>query len=83
VTINEGQITFDVAKLEAKLTARLINSNTQEEKIVAVSQTFTEVIERDKSFGSLLLKIKQAYTDFIKERERGEDVGQEQTIEQL
>jgi hypothetical protein len=30
-----------------------------------VDQTFAEVIERDRPFGSLLMKIKQAYTDFL------------------
>lgn len=66
---------FDVAQLETKLSARLIESTTQEEKIVAISQTFAEVIERDRPFASLLLKIKQAYTDFLKENSDQEGNG--------
>lgn len=79
MTVNKGQMTFDVAKLEAKLSARLIKSNTQEERIVAVSQTFAEVIERDRPFGSLLMKIKQAYTDFLHETQ-DEDAGGAQEV---
>jgi hypothetical protein len=32
----------------------------------AFTQTFTEIIKRDKNFGSLLLKIKSAYDEYIK-----------------
>ena len=63
--------------LETRLSSRLVNSTTQEERIGAVSQTFAEVIEKDRPFGSLLLKIKQAYTDFLKDlaKDQDEDAG--------
>lgn len=32
----------------------------------AFNQTFNEIIKRDKNFGSLLLKIKQAYDEYIR-----------------
>lgn len=78
-------MTFDVANLEAKLSARLIQSNTQQDRIVAVSQTFAEIIEKDRNFGSLLCKIKQAYTDFLQDIGQGTErtLYQEQTIEKM
>jgi len=39
------------------------------ERIEAFEQTFQEVIKRDMHFGSLLLKIKQAYDDYLKKLE--------------
>lgn len=32
----------------------------------AFDQTFNEIIKRDKNFGSLLLKIKSAYDDYLR-----------------
>lgn len=32
----------------------------------AFNQTFNEIIQRDKNFGSLLLKIKQAYDEYLR-----------------
>lgn len=34
----------------------------------ALGETFDEVIKRDKSFGGLLLKIKQAYDDYLRKQ---------------
>jgi hypothetical protein len=59
---------FDAAKLEAKLSSTLVASTSEQERIVAVSNTFSEVIEQDGPFGSLLMRIKAAYTDFLKQR---------------
>ena len=63
--MSHGKITIDVEKLEEQLTARLIQSANNEQKIEAVSKTFEEVIERDRPFGSLLMKIKNAYQEFL------------------
>jgi len=41
-------------------------SNNEGKKMQAFNQTFNEIIKRDKNFGSLLLKIKQVYDEYIK-----------------
>lgn len=37
----------------------------------AFTQTFNEIIKRDRNFGSLLLKIKQAYDEYIRKTVMG------------
>lgn len=37
----------------------------------AFTQTFNEIIKRDKNFGSLLLKIKQSYDEYIRKSSMG------------
>jgi len=49
------------------LTTRLREASDNEgKKLQAFNQTFNEIIKRDKNFGSLLLKIKQAYDEYIR-----------------
>jgi hypothetical protein len=38
----------------------------------AFTQTFNEIIKRDKNFGSLLLKIKLAYDEYIRKTVSGQ-----------
>lgn len=53
--------------LEKQLTNRLKEASDNEgKKLQAFTQTFNEIIKRDKNFGSLLLKIKQAYDEYIR-----------------
>lgn len=46
-------------------------SNNEGKKMQAFTHTFNEIIKRDKNFGSLLLKIKQAYDDYIRKTAQG------------
>jgi hypothetical protein len=41
-------------------------SDNEGKKMQAFNQTFNEIIKRDKNFGSLLLKIKQAYDEYLR-----------------
>jgi hypothetical protein len=41
-------------------------SDNEDRKMQAFNQTFNEIIKRDKNFGSLLLKIKHAYDEYIR-----------------
>ena len=45
------------------------NINYKVGDFVTVGHTFDEVIKRDKHFGSLLLKIKQAYDDYVQSKD--------------
>ncbi len=54
-----------VADLEERLTARLKAGDNQAQKLAAVTQTFDEVILRNKHFSGLLQKIKNAYMDYV------------------
>lgn len=54
--------------MEKQLTSRL-KVASEAERISAFEQTFQEVIKRDTHFGSLLLKIKQAYDDYLRKLE--------------
>ena len=56
---------MDIAELQTNLAARLRRSTTKSDKIAAISQTFVEVIEKDRIFGSLLDKIKHAYAALL------------------
>ena len=63
----QGYFTADAIYLEKQLTNRLKEaSNNQGKKMQAFDQTFNEIIKRDKNFGSLLLKIKSAYDDYLR-----------------
>ena len=49
------------------MTTRLKEASDNEgKKLQAFNQTFNEIIKRDKNFGSLLLKIKQSYDEYIR-----------------
>ena len=55
----QGYFTADAIYLEKQLTNRLKEASDNEgKKMQAFTQTFNEIIKRDKNFGSLLLKIK-------------------------
>lgn len=63
----QGFFTADAIFLEKQLTNRLKEASDNEgKKLQAFTQTFNEIIKRDKNFGSLLLKIKQAYDEYIR-----------------
>ena len=54
------------------MTTRLKEASDNEgKKLQAFTQTFNEIIKRDKNFGSLLLKIKQAYDEYIRKSALG------------
>jgi len=55
----------DALILEKQLTSRLLQANEMQ-KMDAFENTFAEVIKRDTHFGSLLLKIKQAYDEYLR-----------------
>lgn len=63
----QGFFTADAIYLEKLLTNRLKEaSDNEDRKMQAFNQTFNEIIKRDKNFGSLLLKIKHAYDEYIR-----------------
>ncbi len=63
----QGYFTADAIYLDKQLTNRLKEASDNEgKKMQAFTQTFNEIIKRDKNFGSLLLKIKQAYDEYIR-----------------
>lgn len=68
----QGYFTADAIYLEKQLTNRLKEASDNEgKKLQAFTQTFNEIIKRDKNFGSLLLKIKQAYDEYIRKTALG------------
>jgi hypothetical protein len=68
----QGYFTADAIYLEKQLTNRLKEASDNEgKKLQAFTQTFNEIIKRDKNFGSLLLKIKQAYDEYIRKSALG------------
>lgn len=77
-----GKISVDVEKLEEQLTTRLIRSSSRDEKFQAVNKTFEEVIRQDRPFGGLLMKIKNAYQEFLQTLSEGKaNESQEQILE--
>lgn len=63
----QGYFTADAIYLDKQLTNRLKEAQDNEgKKMQAFKKTFDEIIKRDKNFGSLLVKIKQAYEEYIK-----------------
>ena len=67
MTHYQGYFTADAIYLEKQLTTRLKEASDNEgKKLQAFNQTFNEIIKRDKNFGSLLLKIKQSYDEYIR-----------------
>lgn len=50
--------------MEQQLTARLTRSTNEQQRYEAVTKTFSEVIQKDKHFASLLSKIKDAYHEY-------------------
>jgi len=55
----------DALILEKQLTSRL-HQASELQKMHAFEHTFAEVIKRDTHFGSLLLKIKEAYDEYLR-----------------
>lgn len=49
----------------------------------AFTHTFNEIIKRDKNFGSLLLKIKQAYDEYIRRSTKGGGSPERQSYEEV
>eukprot|EP00347_Sterkiella_histriomuscorum_P001309 403372529 len=69
----QGFFTSDAIYLEKQLTNRLKEASDNEgKKMQAFTQTFNEIIKRDKNFGSLLLKIKSAYDEYIKKSQESQ-----------
>lgn len=54
-----------MADLEQKLTSRLADTDSHQEKLAAATKTFDELIEKDEHFASLLSKIKGAYEEYV------------------
>ena len=49
------------------MVTRIQKSDSCEQRFEAVNEAFAEVIERNRPFGSLLTKIKEAYGDYMEE----------------
>ena len=79
--LSYGKINVDVEKLEEQLTTRLIRSSSRDEKFQAVNNTFEEVIRQDRPFGGLLMKIKNAYQEFLQTLSEGKEESQDQILE--
>lgn len=63
----KGYITKEAIYLENQLLSNLngVNEINNATKILHIGNTFDEVIKRDKNFGRLLTKIKQAYDAYL------------------
>lgn len=80
-----GYITKDAIYLEKQLSDRLStllpDSSDSTKLIQAFGHTFDEVIKRDKDFGSLLLKIKNAYDVYLEKVTYKESEARSQSLQ--
>lgn len=65
--ISHGPLTIDLTDLEGKLSSKMHAKSAVVGELIAMKEkSFQDVLENDNSkFGTLLLKIKSAYEEFV------------------